>query len=114
MEPSITVTSRVVALVESSLIGRTARAAAGRISDAFYASRSGRALASAGEQWRALAAVERRRTIGLALIIAAGVHVGLQLVQGAPPSWLWLVVPALAVAHGLLQLIAASGPRTTK
>ena len=107
-------TSRVVALVESSLLGRTARAAARRSIHAYHASRSGRAVASAAEQWRALATADRRRTTGLVLIIAAGVHVGLQLAQGTPPSWLWLVVPALAVAHGLLQLAAASGARMTK
>jgi hypothetical protein len=101
-------------LFESSLIGRTARSAVAKASAAYRGSRCGHAVAASVGQWQTLPAAGRRWTVGLALLTAAGVHVGLQLVQGAPPSWLWLIVPGIAAAHGLLQLLAARGPRTTR
>jgi hypothetical protein len=114
VESGIAVTSEVLALVESSLIGRTATAVVAQISRAYRASRTGRAITSAAASWRAMPSADRRWTIGLALMTAAGVHVGLQLINGAPPSWLWLIVPAVAVAHGLLQILAAGGARMPK
>lgn len=51
----------------------------------------------------------RLRSIGMALITAVVVHLGLLLVQPLP-GWRGFVVPAIALAQGLL-LIAMS-PRT--
>ena len=107
-------TDRVLALVESSLIGRTASAVVDRISAAYRDSHSGRAIGSVAEEWRAMPATDRRSAIGLTLITATVVHVGLQLITGAPPSWLWLIVPAVTVAQGLLQVLAAGSERLPK
>lgn len=47
--------------------------------------------------------------IGIAMLTAAAVHVGLRVVQGSGAGWLWLIVPGIAAAQGLL-LVAASKP----
>jgi hypothetical protein len=40
------------------------------------------------------------------LIVAATVHVALR-VAGRPADWLWLIVPGIAVAQGLLLLVVS-------
>ena len=53
------------------------------------------------------ASAQKRLAGGIALIVAASVHVGLVVWHEQPPLWLWLIVPALAVAIGLLLLAFA-------
>lgn len=53
------------------------------------------------------ASAQKRLAGGIGLIVAASVHVGLVVWHEQPPLWLWLIVPALAVATGLLLLAFA-------
>lgn len=60
------------------------------------------------EAWRGAGWRERRRAAGLMLSVGAAVHVGLSALVAPPPGWLWLILPGLALAIGVL-LLAASG-----
>ncbi len=53
----------------------------------------------------------KRLLVGLVLVVAALVHVGLVWWHEAPPSWLWLILPALAAALGVLFVMFASAER---
>jgi hypothetical protein len=49
-----------------------------------------------GHRWRAL---------GVALVVAALVHIGLVVWHELPPSWLWLIVPGFAVVAGVVLML---------
>jgi hypothetical protein len=61
--------------------------------------------------WHGLALPEKRLLVGLILVVAALVHVGLVWWHEAPPLWLWLILPALAAALGVVFLMFASVER---
>jgi hypothetical protein len=52
----------------------------------------------------------RHRTIGLTLIVAASVHLGLTILHGAQPGWFWMILPAMIMSFGVL-LVAGSRSR---
>ena len=70
-------------------------------------SRSAALMATAGIALSQLAHSERVRGVGLALVVAAVVHVAMMMAQGPRAGWVWLVVPALAGAIGVMLLVAA-------
>ena len=61
--------------------------------------------------WIGIEAAQQRLIIGIGLLVAALVHVGLVWWHEAPPSWLWLILPALATALGALLVMFASAER---
>lgn len=100
---------RAADLVESSAIARVATALAARVAAYARTSRLSRVLAPAAASWASLPHRERTFSVGLILVCAVVTHVALRLAQGAPGDWLWLIVPGIAAAQGLL-LVAASKP----
>jgi hypothetical protein len=64
-----------------------------------------------GGTWAGMTTAQQRLLIGVGLIVASLVNVGLVGWHEAPPSWLWLVLPALAIALGILFLMFASTDR---
>ena len=63
------------------------------------------------DAWSALHPGQKRLALGLALLVASLVHAGLVLWHEAPPTWLWLIAPGLAVSAGLLLVVFASMER---
>jgi hypothetical protein len=61
--------------------------------------------------WGGLELAQKRLLVGLVLLVAALVHVGLVWWHEVPPSWLWLILPALTVALGAVFLMFASAER---
>ena len=61
--------------------------------------------------WSGTSPAQKRLIAGVALIVAATVHVTLVVWHETPPSWLWLVVPGFTVAIGLLFVIFSGAER---
>ena len=61
--------------------------------------------------WSATASAQKRLIAGVALIVAAAVHVTLIVWHETPPSWLWLIVPGFTVAFGVLFVIFSGAER---
>lgn len=99
--------SRVSSAVESSVIARALAVVAARTGHLYRGSRIAGVVERARAYWSALGMFERRRFVGLALTTAAAVHVALRLVQGPPADWLWLIVPGIGAAQGLLLVMAS-------
>jgi hypothetical protein len=101
----------VVHLAENSL----AAALAGRALAVLVAAvRGSRAIAfgrAAVTQWTGTPWPTRRLIAGTTLIVGASVHVGFAWSLHAPPGWLWLILPGLGLAVGLLLLAASRAPR---
>lgn len=97
------------AVLDGSAPGRGIALVACAVDAARVQSRAHRWRGEAISRWSALAATERMRTIGLALIAAVVVHVLLMLSIGPPGSW-WTIVPALFGAFGLvITLLSFAG-----
>lgn len=56
---------------------------------------------------------DRFRALGVAVATAAAVHLLLNLTLGDPHGWMWLLIPATAMAIASLLLIASSGDGAT-
>lgn len=65
------------------------------------------AVTRAYVQWHQQPHHERLTMVGVALLTASVVHLGLIVTQETPPGWLWLVPPAIAATIGLLLLLGA-------
>lgn len=98
----------VVQVIESSaLFGGADRA----VARAWHAAGSSRTAASAqrlASAWGALGAPLRRLAAGVVLVSGSAAHLALTVTGPLPPGWMWMVLPGLYVALGLL-LVAASG-----
>ena len=94
--------SSAIIRVVSRLIETVERAAHQSSSRVIWSELAGR--------WRSFDRAVRLRSIGIALITAVVVHIGLLLNQPLP-GWRGFVVPAIALAQGLLLM--AVSPRTT-
>jgi hypothetical protein len=95
--------------IERSSVCRAVLGLAGLFSRAAASSSSMRALRDLRSQWMQTTTMARRRAVGLMLVVAVLVHVALRAWQGHEPGWLWLTLPSMAGAIGLL-LVAASRP----
>ena len=95
--------TRVVSVVEESLIVRTLGAALDLGRATWESSALVRRALAFETRWRQLASSRQRLAQGTVLLVAAVTHVGLTAWQGAPTGWLWMVPPALAIAVGALM-----------
>lgn len=104
---------RVAAVIESSAVfglldrslGHVWRAAAGSVVAA--------TATQAARVWTGLATGLRRLALGIMLLTAVAAHIVFTLVTLTPPGWLWLVLPGIAGALGLLLVVASDLPRVT-
>jgi hypothetical protein len=111
-----TVTDRdaaVIAVLRSSALARTA----GRVVEAFARAARHSAARSMwspiAEAWRGYDRSRRLRSIGIALVTAVIVHVGLLALQPLP-GWRAFVVPAIALAQGLLLIVSSPATRLNR
>jgi EamA domain-containing membrane protein RarD len=58
--------------------------------------------------WREADWAAQRRGLGVLLLTAVATHLVLVLASTTPRGWLWLILPGMASAVGLLLLAAAS------
>ena len=47
---------------------------------------------------------------GVVLVVAVAVHLVLTVITQTPPGWLWLMMPAIFAAMGLLLALAPDLP----
>lgn len=93
--------------VQSSVIVRTADGWTRRLQAAWPASQAGRTLTWVAGAWSGDAWGARFQAIGTLLLMATITHLALTMVQGPRPGWFWLVIPGLAMAFGVLLLVAS-------
>jgi hypothetical protein len=101
----------VIAIVRSSaIVGAVSRAlqVAERSAQA-SATRSIWASLTGG--WRRFDRAVQLRAIGVALVAAVIVHAGMMVLRPMP-GWRAFVVPAVALAQGLLLIMVSSGSRS--
>ncbi len=103
----------VIPTLESSIVVGAADRGLSAADRAVAHSTAARWLRQARERWRQLPHGLQQRAGGVALLTAAVVHVALALWRQTPPGWLWLVIPALSAAVGVVLLMASTAsPRT--
>lgn len=107
MDGGQAMTSRLAAAADASLIARSLRAVASGFQSAYPGSAVAVAATRVVGYWSANSRFERRRWTGITLVTAAVVHASLRVVEGSATGWLWLIIPGIAMAQGLL-LVAAS------
>ncbi len=78
-----------------------------RLQDWWSASQTGRVAAAMRDAWSAESWQARYQAIGAVLVSASLVHVILTVTQAPRLGWFWLVIPVMAMAFGLLLLVAA-------
>lgn len=108
MKPTDPADRRVIRVIEASLLFGLADRAVAR---AWRAAASSAVVALAvkfAAVRREVPAPQQRFTAGWALLVAVATHLALMLTGPVPPGWLWLLVPGILAAAGLL-LVAASG-----
>lgn len=99
----------VVAMVRSSVVVRLCD----RVID--LGQSAWRTSAVAGPlraMWNEIAPSERCLLIGLALMVASTLHIGLVLWHERPIGWLWVIVPALALVWGVLLTVFSTFAHT--
>ncbi|MGH9386157.1 MAG: hypothetical protein ACRD2N_17920 [Vicinamibacterales bacterium] len=94
----------VLALAESSVVVGTVDRWVTRICGAWESSA---VVGHATRLWSDVPSEVRLPAIGLALIVAATVHVSLVVWHERPAGWLWVMLPALAVLTGTLSIVFA-------
>lgn len=91
----------------SSALVRAADDVFTRVHASMLHSQSARAATALRQLWLRADWSEKYRAIGLAFIIAVGVHIGATLSTGQRPVWFRLIVPALVAAFAGVVLIAS-------
>jgi glycosyltransferase involved in cell wall biosynthesis len=102
----------VMDVVEGSAVTRTARRVVDVVAESARFSRASALWQRAAGQWSRGSLRQRRIALGLGAMTAATTHVALAVVVSPPVGWLWVVIPSVALAVGLL-LIASAPPRGT-
>jgi hypothetical protein len=64
--------------------------------------------------WRGVERATRLRAVGIMLIAATIAHVAVTALQRVPPGWMWLVIPGIAAAQGIVLVVAGSAMRDTR
>lgn len=99
---------RVTSVIESSAVFGVLDRAIGCVWRAARVSAVAAAAAQIVTVWRSLDTPLRRFAAGTMLVAAVAAHILLILATQVPPGWIWLILPGVYAAVGLL-LIAASG-----
>lgn len=101
--------SSLIPIFERSSLVQRAHRIGGLLDRAYRRSRWHALVTPVNTHWQSLARPDRLRALGLTLITAATVHVGLLLTQVSTPDWRRLVIPLLAMAEGALLALMAKG-----
>ena len=101
---------RVAAVIRSSTVFGLFDRALGSVWRAAPSSVAVSITTEAASAWSGLDTPVRRAAVGTVLIVAVAAHVAFVLATPMPPGWLWLVLPGIFGAIGLL-LVAAPGLR---
>jgi hypothetical protein len=64
--------------------------------------------------WSGLEAPLRRVAVGTTLIVAVTAHLVLMVATQIPSGWLWLVMPSIFAAIGLLLIVASGVPEMSR
>jgi hypothetical protein len=103
--------ARVIALIENAAVARWPASVMRRVG---AAARTSGAMATAGRlaaSWRALGRSQQRRASGIVLITAALAHLAAVALHQVPPGWMWLVLPGIVLAEGIVLMLAGSSSR---
>jgi hypothetical protein len=106
-EPGPDESAAIVVLESSAVIKAFDRA----MTCASAAGETSLALAWIRRLGRAVAPGDRRLLVGIALLVAPFVHVGLVMWHERPAGWQWLVLPGLSFAIGLVFLLFGASER---
>ena len=98
--------ANVIAIVERSALARGGRRVIEFVERASRASRAGTATRQFATVWQGLAPAAHLHAIGTMLIAAVAVHLAVTATRQVPPGWMWLVIPGIAMAQGVVLLIA--------
>jgi hypothetical protein len=101
----------IIGIVRSSAIVRFAAGVFETFERAARESATRAIWSPTADAWRRYDRSIRFRAIGIALVTAVIVHVGLLALRPLP-GWRAFVVPAIALAQGLLLLASSSAPRS--
>jgi hypothetical protein len=112
--PEATGDAALVAIAESSAVVRLIAFAVRAVCAAGGQSRVVATARSARRAWFAESSIDRTRACGIGLVTAASVYVLVGVWVPPTPGWLWLVVPAMAIAMGLLFALAPSRAAATE
>lgn len=93
----------IEALEDSVVFGPADRLVA-RVSRASGQSTVAAQVTAALAQWEAWPPSNRRTAVGVGLVAAVLVHLGMTWWHATPPGWMWLLLPAQAFALGLALL----------
>jgi len=99
---------RVVTVIKSSVLFGALHRALATVWRAADDSAIVAALSQRMGEWTGLDPSRQRLVVGTMLIVAVATHVILTLVTLTPPGWIWLVLPGIAGAFGVL-LVAMPG-----
>jgi hypothetical protein len=100
----------VAAVIKSSVVFGVFDRALGRVWQSASSSVAVAIATEAASAWSGLDTRVRRVAVGTMLIVAVACHIVFTLVTQVPAGWLWLVLPGIIGAIGLL-LVAAPGLR---
>lgn len=99
---------RAIALIGESVIVRWPARMMDRLAAASRNSFVEQQTRSIVTIWRNVDPGVRLRNAGVVLVTAAIVHVLVMALQRVPPGWTWLVIPGIAVAQGIVLIVAGS------
>lgn len=104
---------RVAAVIKASVVFGVLDRALDRVWRSAASSSAASAATQLVSGWMNLDQAARRLALGTMLIAAVAAHLVWTLLTHVPPGWLWLVVPGLAAAIGLLLVAASRLPGAT-
>jgi len=105
---------RVAAVIESSLVYGLLDRALGSVWRAASTSVAAAKAAELASAWIGLDTSVRRFAVGTMLIVAVVTHIAFVLVTQVPAGWLWVVLPGIFGAIGLLLVAAPGLPKVSK
>ena len=100
-------TARLTALLRSSALFAMLDRVRHRLVTAFERSEVAAAWHRSDRQWRSRSAHERRRAVGVTVLVAAAVAVLLGWSSGTMVGPYWLIIPSIAAVVGVLSLVVA-------
>jgi hypothetical protein len=103
----------VIGIIRLSAVVRAAAGVFEMFERAARESSSHRIWSALSDPWRRPERSRRLRSIGIALVTAVAVHAALLALRPLP-GWRALVVPAIALAQGLLLILVSPGPRSSR